>query len=83
MSDQTLEATKQTLWSVYTLGMDEYEAASSLKAARGRCHAINEAILRRGHDDENEPNVWCYPQIWPWDAETHAADLLKRTTEAA
>lgn len=67
-----------TLWSIHTNGMDEYRAAVSLTEARRQSHALNALIIERGKDDDTEPGLlWCRPEPWPWDAASHAADLLK------
>jgi hypothetical protein len=65
----------KTLWCIQIVGPDDWYAAKSLTHAREMAGKINAQICRSGHDDENEPNVWAVPGIWPWSAEQHAQSL--------
>lgn len=66
-----------TLWAVHISGPDDIHAAPSHEEATARAAQINEWYSARENKSENDPLLEAAVTPWPYDAATHAADLLK------
>lgn len=72
-----------TLWCVHVPGPDDLYAAASHAAAQAHADALNAAMARfnerhpRTENDPSEESMAAVVIPWPWDAESHAADVAK------
>lgn len=73
----------QELWCVHVPGPDDVYAAVSRDAAEEHADALNVAMARfndrhpRTENDPSEESMVAVVVRWPWDAESHAADVRK------
>lgn len=68
------------LWCVHTIGPDDVNAAPDFDTAEA--WAVRQNVLVRAYtkntgmeNDPNWPEVRAVVAIWPWGADSHAADL--------
>lgn len=66
-----------SLWGTYTRGMDDWIAQPSREAAEKYALAMNAAIVGQAKYDDIEPWVWVTPDLWPFDAASHAESLKR------
>lgn len=71
-----------TLWCCHVVGPDDLHAARDFEHAVAMARQINERF-KNNPADENDPVLRGEVTLWPWDAETHAADLAKAQKETS
>ena len=66
-----------TLWAIYHRSADEWRACHTQDEAEQRANYWNDIWAKRKRRSEFDPHMWCIPDLWPFTADEHAADLSR------
>ena len=74
---------EEVLWCVTVAGPDELHAVPDYATGVRKARELNEWLERNNKKDENAPIIFALIDEWPWDAESHAKDLVRQEKEEA
>lgn len=71
------------LWCVHVIGPDELHACATAGDAIVWAHELNGCMRHHMDRDWTSHSVisWAVPTIWPYDAASHAEDLIRQQKE--
>lgn len=71
------------LWCVTVAGPDEVHAVQDYATGVRKARELNEWLERNNKKDEYAPIIYALIDEWPWDAESHAKDIVRQEQEEA
>ncbi|WP_434603990.1 hypothetical protein [Acetobacter oryzoeni] len=71
------------LWCVTVAGPDEVHAVQDYATGVRKARELNEWLEQNNKKDEYAPIIYALIDEWPWDAESHAKDIVRQEQEEA